>query len=171
MSNPYARDSLGVFLGELEVRIPWAPADRWISGCLAGPVTLLVALTGPDTGMAVTEALLEERVSPQEADQAAYTLLERATPYRWWKAVRLVGLSAGDTTAGALTLKGLDPRTLTIGQWVTAVYALYTNGADQKGKFKIDALLDDPPAGVLEWQTDAEFNAMVEAARSAPGQT
>ena len=161
-------------LGDLEVRVPWCPADRWISCTTAtlGPVTTLVGLTDDATGAAVVERIVDGRVTPEAAAAAAYDLLGQATPYKWWKSVRLMSLSCRDYIAGHLTLAGLDPRDLTVAQWCASVYTLITRNADDKTKFKTDVVFDDPPPGVVDddWMSPDDFNAMVAAARAMPGQ-
>ena len=174
MSNPYARDPLGVDLKGLHVRVDWAPADRWIecTTSSAGLIGILTGLTDEETGDRLVERVLDGAVSPEEVASAAYGLIGQAVPYRWWKTVRLLALSTRDDIAGHLTLEGVDPRRLTVAQWCAAVYVLVTRNADGKERFKVDVAFDDPPAGVVDndWMNEEDFNAMVAQARSVPGQ-
>lgn len=174
MSNPYARDPLGIDLKGLHVRVDWAPADRWIecTTSSAGLIGILTGLTDDETGDRLVERVLGGTVSPEEVATAAYDLIGQAVPYRWWKTVRLLALSTRDDIAGHLTLEGVDPRTLTVAQWCAAVYVLVTRNADGKDRFKVDVAFDDPPPGVVDndWMNEADFNDMVAQARSVPGQ-
>lgn len=173
MSDPYRRDALSVDVGDLTVVVPWSPANRWITCVVASPLTILSGLTNDADGTAVVDRLIEGGITPEQIASAAYTLLEQATPYRWWKTVRLLSLSTRDDIAGHLTLAGIDPRSLTVAQWATAVYTLVTRNCDTKEKFKVDVEFDAPPPGVVEndWISDEDFNAMVASARAMPGQS
>lgn len=172
MSDPYAREEQMVRLGDRDVRVPYASADRWISCVTASPVTILTGLTDGPTAEAVVWSVVDGDVSPEQVSATAYQLLERVVPYRWWKTVRLLGLSTRDDIVGHLTLSGLDPRDLTVAQWCAAVYTLVTRNADTKERFKVDVEFDAPPPGIVEndWISDDEFKAMVESARAMPGQ-
>lgn len=173
VSNPYARDPLGVRLGGVHVRVPWAPADRWIecTTSSAGLLGILTGLTDDDTGDQLIGRVLDGTIRPDEVASAAYELMGQAAPYRWWKTARLLSLSTRDDIAGHLTLEGLDPRDLTVAQWCAAVYVLVTRTGDRQERFKVDVAFDDPPAGVVDdVMDDSEFKALVEQARNAPGQ-
>lgn len=173
--SPYTRAPLTVTVGgTFDVHTEPAWAAEWIECVIssAGTSALLVGLTDDDTGERLMGALLAGRVTVEEVQQGSYDLLGAASPYKWWKTARLLALSAREDIAGHLTLAGLDPWRLTAAQWVTAVYALCTKGADAKARFKFDAPLDDPPAGVVDdaWMSEDDFAAMVAQARNMPGQ-
>lgn len=174
MSNPYARDPLGVDLKGLHVRVDWAPADRWIecTTSSAGLIGILTGLTDDETGDRLVERVLGGTVSPEEVATAAYDLIGQAVPYPWWKTVRLLALSTRDDIAGHLTLEGVDPRRLTVAQWCAAVYVLVTRNGDEKERFKVNVAFDDPPAGVVEdaVASQADFDEMVAQSRALPGQ-
>lgn len=173
--SPYARAPLTAMVGgSVELSIPFAWAAEWVECVLspAGTSALLVGLAPNGEGDRLVNILISEGVTVAQLQQASYDLLGAASPYKWWKTARLLALSSRDDIAGHLTLAGLDPWNLTVAQWVTAVYALCTKGADAKARFKFDAPLDDPPAGIVDdqWMSEDNFAAMVAAARSAPGQ-
>lgn len=173
MSNPYARDPLGVQLKGLHVRVDWAPASRWIecTTSSAGLLGVLTGLTDDETGDRIVDRVLGGEISPEEVAAAAYDLIGQATSYRWWKTARLLALSTRDDIAGHLTLEGIDPRSLTVAQWCAAVYVLVTRTGDRQEKFKTDVVFDDPPPGVDDHaMDDSEFQALIEQARNAPGQ-
>ena len=172
--SPYTRAPLTVSVGgQLELVIPPAWAAEWIECVLSGVGTsaLLVGLAEDGAGERLMERMIDGGVTVEAVQQASYDLLTAAAPYKWWKTARLLALSSRADIAGHLTLAGLDPWRLTVAQWVTAVYASLTKGADAKARFKFDAPLDDPPPGVVgEWMAEDDFAAMVAAARNAPGQ-
>lgn len=175
MSNPYAREPIGVVLGGLEIRVPWAAADRWIvcATSSSGPIGVLTGLAGEDdVAEEITNRVLDGRVSPEAATAASYDLLGQAVPYKWWKTVRLLSISNRDDIAGHMVLSGVDPRELTVAQWCMAVYVLLTRNADTKDQFKTDVALDDPPPGVSDddWMDESDFHDMVSQARAMPGQ-
>lgn len=171
--SPYDREQLWVVVAGQHRRVP-REAAPWISCVLAptGVTSLVVGLGDDRWGEWMLSGIADGTVPLEEVRDAAYELLGTASPYKWWKTARLLALSSRDDIAGHLTLAGLDPWNLTVAQWVTAVYALLTKNADAKAKFKIDAPLDDPPAGVVddEWMSEEAFAAMVAQARNSPGQ-
>lgn len=172
--SPYDDSPVSLFVAERHVLIERVAAP-WISCVLAptGVTALVVGLKDDEWGGWVLAALSSGLAPVEEVKQAAYDLLAEVSPYKWWKTARLLALSSRDDIAGHLTLAGVNPWDCTVAQWVTAVYALLTKGADAKGKFKIDAPLDDPPAGIIDdtWLSDEDFAAMVAAARTAPGRS
>jgi hypothetical protein len=173
VSNPYAREPLGVLLGGTHVRVPWVPADRWIecTTSSAGLLGILTGLTDDETGDRIIDRVLSGEIGPEAVAAAAYDLMGQAAPYRWWKTARLLALSTRDDIAGHLTLEGLDPHSLTVAQWCAAVYVLVTRTGDRQEKFKTDVVFDDPPPGVTDnAMDDDEFKALIEQARNAPGQ-
>ncbi len=175
MSNPYARGNLTTSLGALRVWVPWAPASRWIecTTSTAGLIGVLTGLTDDRTADAVIERVMDGEVSPREVSEAAYDLIGQAAPYKWWKTVRLLSLSTRDDIVGHLTLEGVNPRVLTVGQWAAAVYVLVTRNTDGSERFKTDVAFDDPPPGIVDdqWMDESDFNAMVANARAMPGQS
>lgn len=172
--SPYTRAPLTVTVGgRWDLHVPASWAAEWIECVLSnvGTSALLVGLAEEPDGERVMGDLIGGRLTVEQVQQASYDLLAAAAPYKWWKTARLLALSSREDIAGHLTLAGLDPWRLTVAQWVTAVYALCTKGADAKARFKFDAPLDDPPPGIVdEWMAEDDFAAMVAAARNAPGQ-
>lgn len=172
-TDPFARTPLDISVGGVfVVRVPWHPAADWVSALSTptGPVAVLIALTGPEDGDRIVNAVLDGEVTSTEAATAAYDLLTQAAPYKWWKTLRLAVLTTRPTVLGQLTLAGLDPYTLTLSQWVCAAYAMVTRNSDVKDRFKTDVAFDDPPPGIVDddWMSDADFNAMVASTRMVP---
>lgn len=175
-SNPYAREPVEVTVAGLRVYAPGASAARWIEATCsrAGILGVLTGLTDDATAERLVERVADGHATPEDVAKAAYDMLGQATEYRWWKTARLLSLSTRADIAGALTLKGLDPSRLAVGQWCAAVYVLVTQGTAASERFKTDVAFDDPPPGAEaddDWMSEAEFNAMVESARNAPGQS
>ena len=171
--SPYAREPLSVTLAGAHLAVPYAPAAVWVNALCegSGHFTLITSLLPERDTAAVVDRVLNGGVTLEDVQKAAESLLSAAAPYSWWKTARLLSASARQDIAGSLTLSGLDPWELTPAQWATAVYASLVKGLESKDKFKVDAVLDDPPAGVTdEWMDESEFQAMIAAARNAPGQ-
>jgi hypothetical protein len=102
--------------------------------------------------------------------QTSYKLLEECTGRRWWQAARILLTGEAPDFLGRATLAGMDPWNLTVGQWCSGLYALLTQNLDEPGRFKVDAQLSMPPAGVDDddWADD-DFDQMVASARNMPG--
>jgi hypothetical protein len=66
-TDPFARTPHDVTVGGvLVVRVPWHPAAEWVSALSTptGPVAVLTALTEPDDGDRIVNAILDGNVSP-----------------------------------------------------------------------------------------------------------
>ena len=68
-----------------------------------------------------------------------------------------------------MVLAGVDPWSLTVGQWCAAIYTLYTRDRKPDDVFKFDVLVNAAPAGEVDEWGDDDYETMVQAARSLPG--
>lgn len=173
-ASPYANGDVTVYVGDRVLTVSRVAAP-WVECVMSpvGPSALLAGLPAHDAGAWVLQDMVTGVVTPRDVSEAAYALLGAVSPFSWWKTARLLALSSRPDICGRLSLERVDPWSLTVAQWVCAVYALITRGLDETARFKINAPLDDPPAGVVDdnWMSDAEFAAMVAQSRNAPGQT
>ncbi len=172
MADLISRSGWSVPFSGTSVRVPFCPAERWISALQeSGPATLLAVLARPATGESILDTLAAGEAGEDDLSTASYKLIEYATGYKWWEAFRLMTVSVRPDVLGRTVLAGMDPWFLTPGQWCSGVYALFTKDMGKDDLFKFDAMLGDPPEGVDddEWATE-DFDAMVAAARAMPGQ-
>lgn len=152
-------------IGGRELTIPWAPASAWIDVIDKDHRTAAVALAQEGRedvaiGMALGEITLAQ------VERATHEAIEEVTGLRWWIALRLLYASGSTEILGALTLGGVDPDRVGLGQWCAAVYRTLTKGADKKQRMKIEFELEMPPAGYEEaWDDGNDYAAMVELAR------
>lgn len=168
---PLLRQPVRARVGAHEICVPWHSAQVWLeeisrSGSLA-PLFL------SDTGRGeVACELAAGTVSLRQAEDAGNTVLEKITGVRWWVALRLVYTSAGKEFLGELTLSGVDPERVSLGQWCAAVYRILVRDADEKQRAKVEFELELPPQGFEDaWDDDeAYYRAMVEQARQMNGQ-
>lgn len=170
---PFSDDPITVDLGGERVMVPHRNAAEWINA-IHGPQSvpgLVVVLARETSSELILDALGNGDLENEQLAAASYELLVQAVPfYRWWVTARLLMVSSKPDVLGRTVLAGMDPWTLTVAQWVAAVYVLLTKNADEKGKFKFDAQLEATPAGVEDddWG-DESFDAMVAQARQMPG--
>lgn len=172
MADLLSRNGWTVPLTDQSVRVPYRPAEAWISALQeSGPGTVLLSLAGTTSAESLLDGMADGELDHQEVAAASHRLIEYATGRKWWEAVRLLAASVRPDVLGRTVLAGMDPWSLTPGQWCAGVYAIFTDGLDKDGLFKFDAMLGDPPEGVEDddWATD-DFDSMVAAARSMPGQ-
>ena len=171
--TPFSDDALTVDLGGERVAIPHRNAVEWINA-IHGPQSvagLVVILARETSRELILDALSTGDLENEQLSKASYDLLKMAAPfYSWWVTAKLLILSGKPEVLGRTVLAGMDPWSLTVAQWVTAIYALLTEHADEKGRFKFDAMLQTPPAGIEDddWG-DESFDAMVAQARRMPG--
>lgn len=170
--SPFSQDPIVVAVGSHRVHVPHRNAAEWVDAMQRrnGPGGVLLELCRENTHDILKDALITGDVSAQDVVEASHRLIETAIPYRWWEATRLLVLSADTGVLGRTVLAGMDPWELTAAQWCAGVYAICTEHADEKGKFKFDAMLSNPPEGVDDdsWGEES-FDAMVAQARRMPG--
>lgn len=171
--DPFAREPWRVTVARERVSLPYTPAADWINAiCTSGTTagSLLPLLTGADRDRIIA-LLARGALSADEAAAGFYEALRAAVPeMAWWESYRLLALSAGPSPAGRMLLAGLDPWQLPPAAWCYALYELMTQGASERDRFRFDAQLKTPPAGVPDDDFgDMDFDQMVAAARSTPG--
>lgn len=171
--NPFARATVRVTLDRERVTLPYAPAAAWIGAVCssAGPSGALLPLLPPDVRPVILTCLARGTLTAEHTASAFHEALRTAVPeYAWWESYRLLILSTRPDAAGRLVVAGMDPWKHTASAWCYGVYELMTHGLEAKDKFRFDAELKAPPAGVDDddWG-DMDFDQMVSAARSTPG--
>lgn len=170
--GPFAREPQRVTIAATRVTLPYSPAAAWI-GAICGSTTtagaLLPLLTETDRATVIGQ-LARGTLAADTVASALYDALRAAVPeLAWWETYRLIALSAQPSPAGRMLLAGLDPWQLPVAAWCYALYELMTQGAAEKDRFRFDAQLKTPPAGVADDFGDMDFDQMVAAARSTPG--
>ena len=153
------RTPLHTTAGPLEVTVPYQVASSWLEPVLGDPVAL-PGLLGDDRA-AVVRGLVTGVVTGAQLGVAGRNLIEQASGMRWWKATALVATSCGTEVLGELTLCGVDPDRVSLGQWCAATYRVLTRNADAKAKGKIDFELELPPPGFEDsWDDGNDFALM-----------
>lgn len=172
-SSPgYSRDRVDFSIGGHPCSLGYIPAAEWIevvSRSDAGPASILTELSEEREQQKIYDGLLNGTMSSDQLAQGAYDLLSAVSPFKWWETCRLLHVSREPQVMGRLALRGLDPWNMSVGVWCTAVYACLTEHADDAGKFKFDAQLNNPPAGVEDDDWGDDFETMVAQARQMPG--
>lgn len=171
--SPFSQDHIVVPLAGELVSVPHRNAAEWVNALHArlGPGGMLLGLVRENTREAIREDLVVGDLEADQLIEASHKLIETATDWKWWEAVRLLAVSADTQVLGRTVVKGMDPWELTVAQWCAGVYMLCTEHADEKGRMKFDAQLSTPPAGVEDDDSwgDMSFEAMVNQARNTPG--
>ncbi|MCX0246407.1 hypothetical protein [Streptomyces drozdowiczii] len=170
--DPFAREPLRVTIASERVTLPYQPAAGWI-GAICGSATtagaLLPLLADPDRARTITR-LARGTLAADTVAAALYEALRAAvSELAWWETYRLLVLSTQPSAAGRMLLAGLDPWQQPPAAWCYALYELMTQGVADKDRFRFDAQLKTPPAGVDEDFGDMDFDQMVAAARATPG--
>lgn len=148
---------------------PWHPAADWIEVIRHDPGRLVAELA-EDSGDLVI-ALATGAVSWQAVQEASQKLLGDETGDKWWTVLKLVYSSAQGGVLGELTLSGVDPARVSLGQWCAAVYRVLTRNAEDKDRLRIDFELELPPPGYEDaWDDGNSYDEMVKLAREY-GQT
>ena len=171
MIDLLSRDPITVHVGLRTVIVPYAPAARW-SGAVTGPQGIggtLMRLTDDAMVAAIRQGLMHGDLTADDLFTASHDLIKAATGRSWWASARLLGLGNDPRCLGHMVLAGVDPWSLTVGQWCAAVYTLYTRDRKPDDVFKFDVLVNAAPAGEVDEWGDDDYETMVQAARSLPG--
>lgn len=141
--------------------VPYASAAEWL-GVLGHNPRLLVVQLAPGAADAAAERVLDGSLTEKDLENASFALLSEHTGLDWWVALKLVYISLHVSTLGELTLRGVDPHRVSIGQWCAAVRSLMFRNLDQKERLKLEFDLSLPPPGYEDaWDhEDAGFAAM-----------
>lgn len=178
MTNPFAREPVRITIAREQVTLPYHPAADWIAAATTstGPSGALIPLLPDNMRPVIVTLMARGTITADQTATAFYDALRTTIPggtnqpYAWWESYRLLALSTDPAAAGRMLLAGLDPWQQTPAAWCYALYELMTRGLEAKDKFRFDAQLKTPPAGVDDddWG-DMDFDQMVSAARSTPG--
>lgn len=165
-----SREPSRVTVHGVELRLSWHPALDWIEAVRMGTDSVVLSLADNAEELVVALALGE--VPLREVSEASHRLLEEETGRKWWVALKLLVSSCGGEILGELTLSGVDPARVSLGQWCAATYRVLTRNAEPRDKMKLDFELELPPSGYEEaWDDGNDFEAMVALARQYEQQT
>lgn len=161
-SAALSRSPLPVNLGGHIVSLPWRPAAVWATSNLA---VLAAQLAEPADRDRIAEWLLKEPDVAEAIQQESLRILGQQTGRKWWEGARLLATSTGPEILGHLTLAGVDPWAVSVGQWCAATYALCTKDANERGRLRFDFSLSIPPRGYEdEWDDGADDAGQIAAA-------
>jgi hypothetical protein len=169
-TDPYAavsRAPVSLTVAGVRLVVRYAPAGAWLPA-LQNPFG--IALTMADDGRHELFDVLAAGRGRDELRAVSLGLLRRLSGRDfWWETLRLAGLGAGDLL-GELTLRGVDPWSVSLGQWCAATYAAATRGAKTEDVLRFDAQLCFPPIGYEdEWDDGVDLDATAAAMAGVPG--
>lgn len=151
-------------------------AREWIEACLSPrcPWTVFPWMVHDSERPAAVDLLALGDVDDVEARTAGFSAIKHASGRPWWEALRLVEI-ANDRDGfmlGRLVVSGVDPGRVSFASWCSAVYTLYTDGADPKELMKWQMKFKAPPSVPEAFDSEEDdFMSMIQAARSLPGMT
>lgn len=173
-----APDPIALDVGGRIYTVPAYAADTWISALISDLNVWAVfpGLLEPEEREAVVDGLSDGTMSVADVQKAGFEAVRRASGRPWWEAMRMIGMADAPDgqLVGMLTLKGVNPCTMPLARWLSAVYAIAVQGRDEKELLQFQARLQAPPRGfedAFEDGTQDDFAAMVRAARQLPGMT
>jgi hypothetical protein len=161
-----SRAPLTVSVGGHTFTLPWQPAAEWALNLERLPV-LVSRLAPQDVRDEMAQLLMTDPSAMDGLRAESYRILAEQTGRKWWEGGRLLATSGAPDILGRLTLAGVDPWSVSVGQWCAATYALCVKGADDKGRMKFDFSLSIPPEGFEdEWDDGADDAEQIAAAVS-----
>lgn len=141
--------------------VPYAPAAQWLEVLGRNPRLLVVQLAA-GAAQATAERVFAGELTEKELEAASFALLEQHTGMDWWVALKIAYGSLSVGMLGELTLRGLNPYRVSIGQWCAAAHRLLFRNLDQKERLKMEFDLGLPPPGYEDAWDDGDegFAAM-----------
>jgi hypothetical protein len=160
-----SRDPFPVTLAGQTFLIPWRPAAEW-AACLRRTELLAVLLAEEGDRDEMAQLALVSGETAQELTRESFRIIgEQTGRSMWWEGARLLATSGSPDILGRLTLAGVDPWRVSVGQWCAATYALCTQNADDKGRLRFDFSLSIPPQGFEdEWDDGGDDAEEISAA-------
>lgn len=153
--------------------IPVLPASNWITAVAQEDFVTAVfpGLLPPDGLSSIVEMLLDGEIDPDGLKRPAFDAIAAASGFRWWEAMRLVGMADGNQqVVGELTLRGVDPDVIPFGRWCAALYALAIRGMDEKERQKFLAKFTMPPPEAMDEAAETDgFQDMIKGFRGMAG--
>jgi hypothetical protein len=122
--------ALEVDFAEQTWHVPALTAADWLAVLWADPFnpdSIFPGLVDDiDLDDVITELIFSGELDGDEVFDTAMEILEAHSGYRWWFALRLSILTkaAWARIGGVLVLSGVDPRSVTLGSWLSAVLAI-----------------------------------------------
>lgn len=136
-----------VVIGNRVFRLDSQPAMFWILRIL--DMDMLGIISDGISSDILDDMLMDGDITFNDCVKAAQEAIAAASGMFWWSAVRLV-TTANEQTGlyGELALSGIDPNVISLGRYVSAVYALCVRNADEKQRNKIDREIESTPVGM-----------------------
>lgn len=172
--SPFYRGSLPVSVAGYRFTVPYKHAADWTMAMDEGngPYDCLLPLLDWRDRDSLLDGLATGAIAADDLHAASHRLADECAPYRWWETYRLLMVATRPTVLGRTVAAGMNPYNLTLAQWTAGVFWLLTEHLDAPGRFKFEAQLADPPAGIDDGDDWAyqDFEQMVAQARAMPGQ-
>ena len=160
----FSRAPLQVVIGGRQIFLPWRPAAEWALN-LERLSILAARFAEPADRDWIAGRMVDDPEVGVQVRAESFRLLAEETGRKWWESGRLLATSGAPDVLGRLTLAGIDPWRVSLGQWCAATYVVCTEHADQKGRLKFDFSLAVPPPGFEdEWDDGADDEAEIAAA-------
>lgn len=103
----------------------------------------------PELDDQIVEGLLDGSQDPDELFDIAMEILEEASGFHWWFAIKLAACMkvSWSRIGGHLVLAGVDPGRLSLGSWLSACLALISEHTAPKGFAQLLHEFNTPPEG------------------------
>lgn len=170
-----SREPLKVEAFSRSLRVPFVPASEWMSALSQDDfiTSVFPGMLGDKDFEWVANRMADGAIDYTDLKKPAFDLVRQASGFRWWEALKLVGMTDSDPLVmGLLTLSGVDPDAVPFGRWCAALYSLNVKDLDDKERNKWLARFNAPPpiAEALEEAEDGlSFEGMVRGFQGMPG--
>jgi len=148
-------------------RIEPMPASDWITATLdMGHLSYLPGLLEGEQREVLLDAIEDGLVTGAQLAEENQAALEHVSGWAWWSASKLIGTlgKTWETTGALLTLSGVDPTRVSLGAFLSALYALIWKDASKEDRLKLAAEVAAMPPELVSqdgvWDEDAATDAV-----------
>jgi hypothetical protein len=150
---------VGHFNVEVEVfgrawTVGYRPAVEWLKILWEDDLDLLSLFPGTagsdDLEALVMDGLIEQTFDTEELFDICMEIIEEVCGFKWWFALQLIMFTKQGWArlGGLLVTRGVDPREMSIGSWLSAVLALCVEHMEPKAYVDLITQLNTPPEGM-----------------------
>lgn len=143
--------------------IPALPAAAWLQLLMAPDPDfwdIIPGLLPPEVDDALTEAMLDDKITFQEIFDLCTQTIEVAAGRPWWLTIKLVIIAkkSWEVVGGELAYRRIDPQVIPFGAWLDAVLLICVKGLSADKVTMFLSQLEMPPKGIEAPEIEMEMS-------------
>lgn len=166
--------SVEITVADHVFEVPALPATDWLVGILGmeeDTMGLVLNMLPEEDSEALVDLMLEGFLEPEELLDLALDLLSAVAARPWWVVMRLVALAQQnwDTVGAELTLRGVNPDTVSLAAWLDVLMLVTFRLMDPKEHSMFIMKLEMVPAEFVKQVPEKDLEISRESFLSMAG--